>query len=235
MRDARIGVVTFPGSLDDRDAARAIRLAGAIAVPLWHADADLQDVDAVVLPGGFSYGDYLRCGAIARFAPVMERVVDAANGGLPVLGICNGFQVLCESHLLPGALIRNDHQLFVCRDQELRVENASTAWTNAYHHGQVLTIPLKNGEGGFIADSATLDELEGEGRVVVRYQGGNPNGSARDIAGICNRTGNVVGLMPHPEHAVEAGYGPDGPLGPNTGTDGAGFFTSVLTHLLADV
>ena len=235
MSDARIGIVTFPGSLDDRDAARAVRLAGATAVPLWHADADLQGVDAVVLPGGFSYGDYLRCGAIARFAPVMERLVDAANGGMPVLGICNGFQVLCESHLLPGALIRNDHQLFICRDQELRVENASTAWTNAYHTGQVITIPLKNGEGGFIADDATLDELEGEGRVVVRYEGLNPNGSARDIAGISNRAGNVVGLMPHPEHAVEAGYGPDGPLGPHTGTDGAGFFTSVLTHLMAGV
>jgi phosphoribosylformylglycinamidine synthase len=235
VKDARIGIVTFPGSLDDRDAARAVRLAGATAVPLWHADAELHEVDAIVLPGGFSYGDYLRCGAIARFAPVMERVVEAANGGMPVLGICNGFQVLCESHLLPGALLRNDHQLFICRDQALEVENASTAWTNAYHPGQVITIPLKNGEGGYIADDATLDELEAEGRVVVRYVGGNPNGSARDIAGVSNRAGNVVGLMPHPEHAVEAGYGPDGPLGPRTGTDGAGFFTSVLTHLLASL
>ncbi len=235
MKDARIGIVTFPGSLDDRDAARAVRLAGATAVPLWHADAELHEVDAIVLPGGFSYGDYLRCGAIARFAPVMERVVDAANGGMPVLGICNGFQVLCESHLLAGALLRNDHQLFICRDQALKVENASTAWTNAYHAGQVITVPLKNGEGGYIADDATLDELEAEGRVVVRYVGGNPNGSARDIAGVSNRAGNVVGLMPHPEHAVEAGYGPDGPLGPRTGTDGAGFFSSVLTHLMASV
>ncbi|MGM0386769.1 MAG: phosphoribosylformylglycinamidine synthase subunit PurQ [Actinomycetota bacterium] len=235
MRDARIGIITFPGSLDDRDAARAVRLAGATAVPLWHADADLHEVDAIVIPGGFSYGDYLRCGAIARFAPVMEGLVDAANGGMPVLGICNGFQVLCESHLLPGALLRNDHQLFICRDQALRVENASTAWTNAYHPGQIITIPLKNGEGGYIADDVTLDELEAEGRVVVRYSGGNPNGSARDMAGVSNRAGNVVGLMPHPEHAVEAGYGPDGPLGPRTGTDGAGFFTSVLTHLLANV
>ena len=233
MRDARIGIVTFPGSLDDRDAARAVRLAGGTPVPLWHADADLHGVDAVILPGGFSYGDYLRCGAIARFAPVMERVVDAANGGMPVLGICNGFQVLCESHLLPGALIRNDHQLFICRDQAVRVENTSTAWTTSYEPGQVITIPLKNGEGGYIADDATLDELEGEGRVVIRYVGENPNGSARAIAGICNKAGNVVGLMPHPEHAVEAGYGPDGPLGPRTGTDGAGFFTSVLARVLA--
>lgn len=233
MRDARIGIVTFPGSLDDRDAARAVRLAGGTPVPLWHADADLHGVDAVILPGGFSYGDYLRCGAIARFAPVMERVMDAANGGMPVLGICNGFQVLCESHLLPGALIRNDHQLFICRDQAVRVENTSTAWTTSYEPGQVITIPLKNGEGGYIADDATLDELEGEGRVVIRYVGENPNGSARAIAGICNKAGNVVGLMPHPEHAVEAGYGPDGPLGPRTGTDGAGFFTSVLARVLA--
>ena len=223
MRDARIGIVTFPGSLDDRDAARAVRLAGATAVPLWHADADLQGVDAVVLPGGFSYGDYLRCGAIARFAPVMERLVDAANGGMPVLGICNGFQVLCESHLLPGALIRNDHQLFICRDQELRVENASTAWTNAYHTGQVITIPLKNGEGGFIADDATLDELEGEGRVVFRYHD-NVNGSLRDIAGVSSADGRVVGLMPHPEHAIEALTGPS--------DDGLGLFYSALDAVL---
>ncbi len=233
MSDPRIGVVTFPGSLDDRDAARAVRLAGGEAVALWHADADLHGVDAVILPGGFSYGDYLRAGAIARFAPVMERVADAAAGGMPVLGICNGFQVLCESHLLPGALIRNDHQLFICRDQRLRVENTSTPWTADYEPGQEITIPLKNGEGGYIADERTLDELEAEGRVVLRYLGPNPNGSARAIAGICNPAGNVVGLMPHPEHAVEPGYGPDGPLGPRTGTDGLGFFTSILRRVLA--
>jgi len=230
---ARVGIVTFPGSLDDRDAARAVRLSGGDAVPLWHGEADLKGVDAIILPGGFSYGDYLRAGAIARFAPVMDRVVDAARGGMPVLGICNGFQVLCESHLLPGALIRNDHQLFICRDQQLRVENTDTAWTNAFAPGQVITVPLKNGEGGFIAADATLDALEAEGRVVFRYVGGNPNGSARDIAGITNEAGNVVGLMPHPEHAVEAGYGPDGPLGPRTGTDGAEFFVSVLRRVLS--
>jgi phosphoribosylformylglycinamidine synthase subunit PurQ / glutaminase len=220
----RIGVVTFPGSLDDGDAARAVRTAGGEAVRLWHADADLHAVDAVVLPGGFSYGDYLRCGAIARFAPVMEPLVEAATGGLPVLGICNGFQVLCESHLLPGALIRNDHRKFVCRDQGLRVESTTTAWTSAYADGQEIVVPLKNGEGGFVADDKTLDILEGEGRVVVRYLDGNPNGSYRDIAGIANSTGNVVGLMPHPEHAVDDLTGP--------GTDGLGFFTSVLKGLV---
>ena len=216
----RVGVVTFPGSLDDVDAARAARLAGHEAVALWHGDHDLRGVDAVVLPGGFSYGDYLRCGAISRFAPVMTEVVSAARGGLPVLGICNGFQILCESHLLPGALIRNDHRKFVCRDQRLRVENPRTAWTSAYDEGAEITVVLKNGEGSYVADEDTLDRLEGEGRVVVRYLDGNPNGSQRDIAGITNEAGNVVGLMPHPEHAVEDLCGP--------GTDGLGFFTSLL-------
>ncbi|MEJ7755306.1 MAG: phosphoribosylformylglycinamidine synthase subunit PurQ [Nocardioidaceae bacterium] len=221
----RIGVVTFPGSLDDVDALRAVRLAGAEPVALWHGDHDLQGVDAVVLPGGFSYGDYLRCGAIARFAPVMSEVVEAADGGLPVLGICNGFQILCESHLLPGALIRNDHQRFTCRDQRLVIENASTVWTTSYTAGQQILVPLKNGEGGYVAAKETLDELEAEGRVVARYLGSDPNGSARGIAGISNPRGNVVGLMPHPEHAVEDLCGP--------GTDGLGFFTSVLQSVLA--
>jgi len=221
----RIGVVTFPGSLDDVDAQRAVRLAGGEPVALWHGDHDIGGVDAVILPGGFSYGDYLRCGAIARFAPVMTEVVEAARGGMPVLGICNGFQILCETHLLPGALIRNDHRTFICRDQVLRVENASTAWTSSYDDGQEILIPLKNGEGGFVADAATLDRLEGEGRVVFRYVDVNPNGSLRDIAGITNERGNVVGLMPHPEHAVEDLTGP--------GTDGLGFFTSALAALTA--
>jgi phosphoribosylformylglycinamidine synthase subunit PurQ / glutaminase len=221
----RVGVVTFPGSLDDGDAARAVRLAGGEPVVLWHADADLRGVDAVVLPGGFSYGDYLRCGAIARFAPVMRPVIDAARGGLPVLGICNGFQVLCESHLLPGALIRNDHRKFVCRDQRLRIETAATAWTSRYVAGQEITVPLKNGEGGYVADRRTLDELKATGRVVVRYLGDNPNGSYRDIAGISNAGGNVVGLMPHPEHAVDPLTGPS--------EDGLGFFTSVLSTLVS--
>ncbi len=221
----RIGVVTFPGSLDDVDARRAVRLAGAQPVALWHADCDLAGVDAVVLPGGFSYGDYLRCGAIARFAPVMTAVVDAAGRGMPVLGICNGFQVLCESHLLPGALIRNERRKFACLDQRLRIERTSTAWTSAYEAGQELVVPLKNGEGGYVADDATLDRLEGEGLVVARYVGPNPNGSLRAIAGISNEAGTVVGLMPHPEHAVEDLCGP--------GTDGLGFFTSVLQGVLA--
>ncbi|MFI8850415.1 phosphoribosylformylglycinamidine synthase subunit PurQ [Streptomyces sp. 891-h] len=223
----RIGVVTFPGSLDDSDARRAIRIAGAEPVALWHREKDLrkQQVDAVVLPGGFSYGDYLRCGAIARFSPIMESVVEQAKDGMPVLGICNGFQILCETHLLPGALTRNDHLHFLCRDQRLRVENDTTAWTSDYERGQEIVVPLKNGEGGYVADERTLDELEGEGRVAFRYLGGNPNGSRRDIAGITNEAGNVVGLMPHPEHAVEALTGPT--------TDGLGFFTSALKKLVA--
>ena len=220
----RVGVITFPGSLDDKDAARAIRIAGGESVELWHADANLHEVDAVVLPGGFSYGDYLRCGAIAKFAPVMEKLVDAANGGMPVLGICNGFQVLTESHLLPGALVRNDHLHFICRDQKLRIENNSSAWTSNFEIGQEILIPLKNGEGGFVADEKTLDQLEAEGRVIARYLEINPNGSRRDIAGITNERGNVVGIMPHPEHAVEKLTGPT--------TDGLGFFTSLLTSLI---
>jgi len=230
---ARIGVVTFPGSLDDRDAQRAVRIAGAEAVPLWHADHDLQGVDAVVLPGGFSYGDYLRCGAIAAQSRIMREIVDAAGRGLPVLGICNGFQILVESHLLPGGLIRNDHGAFICRDQVLRVENASTAWTNDFTAGEEFVVPLKNGEGGYIASEETLAELEGEGRVVFRYVDVNPNGSLNDIAGITNARGNVVGLMPHPEHAVEPGFGPDTPAAMRSGVDGLRVFTSALQHLLA--
>ncbi|MBD9697945.1 phosphoribosylformylglycinamidine synthase subunit PurQ [Flavimobilis sp. GY10621] len=229
---ARIGVVTFPGTLDDRDAARAVRLAGAEAVALWHADDDLQGVDAVVLPGGFSYGDYLRAGAIARFAPMMDKIVDAAHGGLPVLGICNGFQLLTESHLLPGSMIKNNHLHFICREQVLTVENASTVWTNEYAAGERITIPLKNQDGQYVADERTLDELEGEGRVAFRYEGVNPNGSRRGIAGITNARGNVVGLMPHPEHAVEAGFGPDSEHGAKAGTDGLRFFTSVIASLV---
>jgi phosphoribosylformylglycinamidine synthase I len=212
----RIGVVTFPGSLDDVDAQRAVRVAGHEAVALWHRDHDLRDVDAVVLPGGFSYGDYLRCGAISRFSPLMAEIVSGAERGLPVLGICNGFQILCESHLLPGALIRNDRRKFVCRDQRLRVESTASPWTASYAEGQEIVVPLKNGEGCYVASEETLDELEGEGRVVARYLDVNPNGSMRDIAGVRNARGNVVGLMPHPEHAVEPGFGP--------GTDGIGFF-----------
>jgi phosphoribosylformylglycinamidine synthase subunit PurQ / glutaminase len=220
---ARIGVITFPGTLDDVDAARAARAVGAESVKLWHADADLKGVDAVVVPGGFSYGDYLRCGAIAKFAPVMGEVITAAGRGLPVLGICNGFQVLCEAGLLPGALTRNAGMHFICRDVWLRVESTSTAWTSRYEPGADLLIPLKSGEGRYVAPDNVLDELEGEGRVVFRYHD-NVNGSLRDIAGISSANGRVVGLMPHPEHATEPLTGPS--------DDGLGLFYSALDAVL---
>lgn len=224
----RIGVITFPGSLDDRDALRAVRIAGGEPVALWHGTHDLLGVEAIILPGGFSYGDYLRCGAIAAHSPIMREVVDAANKGMPVLGICNGFQILVEAQLLAGGLIRNDHGAFIRRDQKIRVENNQTAWTNAFEVGQELTIPLKNAEGGFIAGAETLKKLEGDGLIAFRYVGINPNGSLLDIAGLRNEKGNVVGLMPHPEHATEPGFGPDTEAAMQSGTDGLGFFTSVL-------
>jgi phosphoribosylformylglycinamidine synthase len=220
----RIGVVTFPGTLDDRDAARAVKYAGAEAVSLWHGDADVKGVDAVILPGGFSYGDYLRCGAISRFAPVMTEIIAQANKGMPLLGICNGFQVLCEAHLLPGALTRNHELHFLCRDQTLKIENTTSAWTTSFTKGQQIVIPLKNGEGSFQCDDETLKSLEGNNRIIARYVGENPNGSRNLIAGITNERGNVVGLMPHPEHAIDSLTGPS--------TDGLPFFTSVLTALV---
>ncbi len=220
----RIGVVTFPGTLDDRDAARAVKYAGAEAVSLWHGDADLKGVDAVILPGGFSYGDYLRCGAISRFAPVMTEIITQANKGMPVLGICNGFQVLCEAHLLPGALTRNHELHFLCRDQTLKIENTTSDWTSKFTKGQEIVIPLKNGEGSFQCDDETLKSLEDNNRIIARYVGENPNGSRNLIAGITNERGNVVGLMPHPEHAIDLLTGPS--------TDGLPFFTSVLTALI---
>jgi len=222
---ARIGVITFPGTLDDVDAARAVRLTGAEAVSLWHADADLRGVDAVVVPGGFSYGDYLRAGAIARFAPVMGELVRAAGAGLPVLGICNGFQVLCEAGLLPGALTRNIGLHFLCRDQWLRVESTSTVWTSRFEPGAEILVPLKSGEGRYVASADTLAELEGEGRVVFRYVGESPNGSLHDIAGVASLDGRIVGLMPHPEHATEVLTGPT--------DDGLGVFFSALDAVLA--
>ncbi|MGN6743724.1 MAG: phosphoribosylformylglycinamidine synthase subunit PurQ [Amnibacterium sp.] len=229
----RIGVITFPGSLDDGDARRAIRLAGAEPVRLWHGEHDLAGVDAVVLPGGFSYGDYLRCGAIAAHSPIMREVVDAAGRGVPVLGICNGFQMLTEAHLLPGGLIRNDHGAFICRDQRLRVEQTRTAWTRGFEQGEEIVVPLKNGEGGYIADAETLERLEGDGRVVFRYLDVDPNGSLHGIAGVANEAGNVVGLMPHPEHAVEPGFGPDTAAAMRSGVDGLRLFRSVLETVLA--
>ncbi|MDT7804811.1 MAG: phosphoribosylformylglycinamidine synthase subunit PurQ / glutaminase [Actinomycetota bacterium] len=221
---ARIGVITFPGTLDDGDAARAVTYADAEAVPLWHADEDLHGVDAVVVPGGFSYGDYLRAGVIARFAPVMTSVIEAARAGMPVLGICNGFQILCEAGLLPGAMIRNQGLHFICRDQWLRVENTETAWTSRYEQGAEILIPMKNIDGCYVAEQSTLDALEAEGRVVFRYVGGNPNGSRNDIAGIRSENGRVVGLMPHPEHAIDALTGPS--------DDGLGMFYSAVDALV---
>ncbi len=222
---ARVGVITFPGSLDDRDACRAVSRAGGSAVPLWHGDRDLKGVDAVILPGGFSYGDYLRCGAIARFAPVMAELVPAARAGLPVLGICNGFQILCEAHLLPGALTRNEDLRFVTRDVRLRVENNRTPWTGGFTAGQEITVVLKSGEGAYVADPATLTQLAAAGQILARYADGNPNGSVAGIAGVASQEGNVVGLMPHPEHAIDPLTGP--------GADGLGFFASVLRAVAA--
>ena len=228
----RIGVITFPGSLDDRDAQRAVRLAGETPVALWHGDHDLQGVDAIILPGGFSYGDYLRAGAIASHAPIMAEVIDAAGRGVPVLGICNGFQMLAEARLVPGAHTRNAHQQFIRRDQKLRVENASTAWTNAYELGAEVVYPMKNADGRFVADAETLNRIEGNSQVVFRYLDVNPNGSLNDIAGVSNERGNVVALMPHPEHATEPGFGPDTPEAMSSGVDGLAIFASVIAALV---
>ncbi|MBO1769941.1 phosphoribosylformylglycinamidine synthase subunit PurQ [Agrococcus sp. TF02-05] len=228
----RVGVITFPGTLDDRDAQRAVRLAGHEPVALWHGEHDLHGVDALVLPGGFSYGDYLRCGAIAARSPIMTEVVEAAERGMPVLGICNGFQMLTEARLLPGGLVRNATGLFVRRDQRLRVERTTTAWTNRFEVDQEIVIPLKNGEGRFVATPDEIERIEGEGLVVFRYLGDDPNGSIDAIAGIANAAGNVMGLMPHPEHAVELGFGPT-TTRMKAGIDGLEIFKSALEAVAA--
>jgi phosphoribosylformylglycinamidine synthase I len=222
---ARIGVVTFPGSLDDVDAARAVRLAGGTPVPLWHAERDLRGVDAVILPGGFSYGDYLRCGAIAAFSPVLAELRPAAHAGLPVLGICNGFQILCEAHLLPGALTRNQRLRFINSEVTIRIDSVGTPWTSHFAAGQEVTVVLKSGEGAYVADEATTRDLRSSGRIVAHYAGSNPNGSLGAIAGVASPAGNVVGLMPHPEHAVDELTG--------AGTGGRGFFESIMASVLA--
>ncbi|KGF24602.1 phosphoribosylformylglycinamidine synthase subunit PurQ [Corynebacterium tuscaniense] len=219
---ATIGVITFPGTLDDVDAVRAVRLGGATPKGLWHADEDLSGVDAVIVPGGFSYGDYLRSGAIAAMAPMMKAVVEAAGKGMPVLGICNGFQILTEAGLLPGALTRNKGLHFHCTDTFLEVANAETAWTNQFESGQKILVPAKHGEGRFQADQATIDALEAEGRVVFRYTD-NFNGSMNSIAGVTSENRRVVGLMPHPEHAIDLLTGPS--------EDGLGLIHSVLNDI----
>lgn len=202
------GVVVFPGSCDERDTAYVLRsVIGDDVEMLWHGDATTNGVDAIVLPGGFSYGDYLRCGAMARFSPVMKAVTEHANAGGPVLGICNGFQILCEAGLLPGALVRNRWLRFICRRERVKVETTATAFTAACEPGQVMTIPVKNGEGCFVASEEDITRLERDGRVVFRYADGAPNGSLNDIAGVRNEAGNVVGIMPHPEHAVDPDLG----------------------------
>ncbi len=209
----KFGIVTFPGSNCDYDAYHAVvDQLGEQAFYLWHKDTDLQGADVVILPGGFSYGDYLRCGAIARFSPIMEAVAAHAARGGPVLAICNGFQIACEAGLLPGALLRNASLKYVCEQRHLRVENVDSRFTSGYTAGQIVRIPIAHGEGRYVADDATLDRLEGEGQVVFRYVGAeggsdersNPNGSLRDIAGILNEQRNVLGMMPHPERAVES-------------------------------
>ena len=223
----RAAVIRFPGSNCDQDVLHAARRAGADAYYVWHQDTDLRAADAVLLPGGFSFGDYLRSGAIARFSPVMTAVQRHAEEGGAVLGICNGFQILCEAGLLPGALMRNDRLTFASRPVMLRVERPVTRFTSGYQEGQLLRMPVAHGDGRFTADPDTLRQLEAEGRVVVRYASAddNPNGSLADIAGICNPSGTIVGLMPHPDRAADPVLG---------NTDGLGFFTSMLAGVTAE-
>ncbi|MCB2077902.1 MAG: phosphoribosylformylglycinamidine synthase subunit PurQ [Novosphingobium sp.] len=225
MTGFRAAVVTFPGSNCDRDMADALeKVSGAAPLRVWHGDAELPErLDFIALPGGFTYGDYLRCGAIASRSPIMNAVIDAANRGVPVLGVCNGFQVLTESGLLPGALLRNSGIRFVCREVPLIVDNAQSLFTSAYEAGEQIVIPVAHHDGNYFADDETLDRIEGEGRVAFRYADA-VNGSARDIAGVLNAAGNVLGMMPHPERAVEAAHG---------GSDGRALFESVVSGLVS--
>ncbi|WP_315790502.1 phosphoribosylformylglycinamidine synthase subunit PurQ [Fischerella sp. JS2] len=216
----KFGVVVFPGSNCDRDVAYVTRdILGQPTRMVWHQDTDIADLDVIILPGGFSYGDYLRCGAIARFSPVMQQVIEHAQKGKFVLGICNGFQVLTEAGLLPGTLTRNRDLHFICDRSSLKVERSDLAWTQAYFSGEIITLPIAHGEGRFYADRPTLAELEDNGQIVFRYQGENPNGSLKNIAGICNTTGNILGMMPHPERAADPALG---------GTDGLKLFAGLL-------
>ena len=226
----RFGIVIFPGSNCEQDVVHAVRLLGHEADYVWHGDTSLEGFDAVVLPGGFSYGDYIRCGAVARFSPVMSEVVRFAQAGGPVLGVCNGFQILCEAHLLPGALLRNSGLKFICREVPLRVEDSACQWLDLAA-GSVVRIPINHNEGNFTCDAETLARMEAGGQVVLRYceddgsrlaNGSAPNGALDDIAGVCNEDGNVFGLMPHPERAVDPAVG---------GTDGVAFFTAIASRL----
>ena len=226
----RFGIVIFPGSNCEQDVVHAVKMLGFDAEYIWHGDTDLSGLDAVVLPGGFSYGDYIRCGAVARFSPVMNEVVRFAEAGRPVIGICNGFQILCEAHLLPGALLRNSGLKFICREVPLRVEDSTCQWLDL-DPGTVVRIPINHNEGNFTCDAETLSRIDANGQVVLRYcepdgsraEGGSaPNGALDDIAAICNEAGNVFGLMPHPERVVDPAVG---------GTDGTAFFTAIAGRL----
>ena len=221
----KVGVIVFPGSNCDRDMQWVFQ--GLLGLPtrmVWHQDSDLSDLDAIVIPGGFSYGDYLRCGAIARFSPAMRSVIEAAEQGKPVLGVCNGFQILTEAGLLPGALIRNENLHFVCDRVAVKVERSARLWTESYAAGQVLNLPIAHGEGRYYADPDTLKEIEDKGQVLFRYEGSNPNGSLNQIAGLCNDRGNVLGMMPHPERAADAALG---------NTDGLALFQAMTAALVS--
>lgn len=229
----RIGVLSFPGSHDGRDAERAITLSGGTPVPLWYADADLDTVEALVIPGGWTYGDYMRAGAIAAMDPVLHKVAAASDAGKPIIGIGNGFQILAAAEILPGTFANNDGQLFHRTDQTVRIESNSTPWTSEFTVGEEIILPLRASHGRYVVDPDTLSSLADQGRIIARYVGDNPNGSTGAVAAVSNERGNVLGIMPHPEFAVEAGFGPDAPGAMRSGIDGARFFDSVLSAVNA--